>query len=236
MTPRRFALAKQRLAQRQPDLTVLMDGVHKTHNFSAILRSCDAVGVYEAHHVVGRSRTPLASGTAQGANKWVHVRRHRDIGSAAAVLKERGFRLFAAHLSDAAVDYRSLDYTPPTAFVMGTEKFGISDDTLAHCDGEIVIPMQGWVESLNVSVAAALLLFEAQRQRLEVELYDECRLEREPYDKTLFEWLHPKLAQYCREKKLAYPPLNEDGEPASPLPGSSSNPWGTAGDAESQQP
>lgn len=213
MTPRRFQLARERLARRQADLTVLLDGVHKPHNVSAILRSCDAVGVHRAHLVRPHGRDfATVSSTAQGADKWVNLQRHDTVADAARVLKASGHRLVAAHLDEGAVDFRELDLTRPTAFVLGTEKFGISASALELCDAVATIPMQGWVESLNVSVAAALLLFEAQRQRLAAGCYDAPSLQGGEYERTLFEWLHPQVARNYSQRGLPYPSLDENGD------------------------
>jgi tRNA (guanosine-2'-O-)-methyltransferase len=225
MTPERFELIKRKLALRQPDLTVLLDGVHKTHNFSAILRSCDAVGVYRAHAIPPEGGLPLASHIAQGAQKWVYVTRHPELETAHQSLRDQGFSLYAAHVGDQAVDYRNADLTQPCAIVLGTERLGISDSALALCDQVITIPMQGMVESLNVSVACALILFEAQRQRMAAGMYDDSRLPEEDYRRSLFEWAHPRIARYCREKGLDYPELDDQGDLTNSLRGMPSDPW-----------
>lgn len=219
MTPRRFGRLKQTLDRRQPDLTVLLEGVHKPHNFSAVLRSCDAVGVHEAHIVPGIEGVPLVSGTAQGSHKWVHVRRHHNMEDGVQLLRDSGHKLYAAHLSEDAIPYRELDFTGPCAFIMGTEKHGLSAASLELVDQIITIPMHGMVASLNVSVAAALLLFEAQQQRLSAGMYNRARLPAREYDHVLFEWAHPKIARHCRDRKLPYPRLDEDGNILDAVPG-----------------
>ncbi|MFK7955965.1 MAG: tRNA (guanosine(18)-2'-O)-methyltransferase TrmH [Lysobacterales bacterium] len=212
MTPERFALVQKKLALRQPDLTVLLEQVHKSHNFSAILRSCDAVGVFQANIVPPEGKSPVSNHTAQGAEKWVKVRRFPDMQGAHQGLKAEGFQLLAAHLDKDAVDFRQVDYTRPTAIVLGAERDGVRDATLKKCDATIYIPMQGMVQSLNVSVAAALILFEAQRQRMASGQYASRRLQGPLYDKTRFEWLHPTIARYCQRKGKPYPPLGDSGE------------------------
>ena len=119
---------------RQPDLTVLMDRVHKPHNLSAILRSCDAVGVLEAHAVPPPEGLEIPAASAAGSTKWVRVRRHRDVGQAMRALRADGFRLYAAHPTAGARDFRAADYTGPTAFLVGTELHGLGDDALALAD------------------------------------------------------------------------------------------------------
>ena len=225
MTARRFQHLRHKLSLRQPDLSVLLEQVHKVHNFSAILRSCDAVGVMTAHAIPPEGGLPLASHTAQGTQKWVGVERHRDCTRAAHALKQQGFTLFAAHLSKQAIDFRHPDYTKPTCFVLGTEKRGISPAMLDLCDQVVSIPMQGMAASLNVSVAAALLLFEAQRQRLQHGLYAHSRLPRDVFDRTLFEWHYPRLARHCRKHGLDYPPLSVEGDVKGAVQGSAGDPF-----------
>jgi len=181
------------LDRRQPDLRVLLDGVHKPHNLSAVMRTCDAVGVMEAHAVPPTGGIPPLNHTAQGAQRWVKLHRHHDAVEGLRSLKAKGFALYAAHFSDQAMDFREPDYTRPTAIVLGTEKFGVSEEALAECDGEIVIPMAGMTQSLNVSVATALILYEAQRQRLAAGMVQPHPLDEEPW-KTLAEtWIQRDL-------------------------------------------
>ncbi|NNK61968.1 MAG: tRNA (guanosine(18)-2'-O)-methyltransferase TrmH [Gemmatimonadetes bacterium] len=221
MTPERFARIEAVLSRRQPDLTVLMDRVHKPHNLSAVARSCDAVGVLEVHAVPAGAETELHRDTSAGSSKWVPVRSHPSTEAALALLRDEGFRTVAAHPDPAAVDFRALDYTAPTAFVVGTELEGLSAAALAQVDRTVVVPMRGMVQSLNVSVATALLLYEAERQRDQAGFYDRSRLEPERYRALRFEWAYPDLARRCRAAGVAYPDLTEVGEIVDlpPLPG-----------------
>ncbi|MEM8674257.1 MAG: tRNA (guanosine(18)-2'-O)-methyltransferase TrmH [Cyanobacteria bacterium P01_G01_bin.67] len=212
MIPRRYARLKQVLDRRQPDLTVLMEDVHKPHNLSAIIRTCDAVGVFAVHAVNRHSDTPTYSQVAQGSEKWVKLHYHPDIKTAIKSLQQNDYKVYAAHLSEDAIDYRQVDYTQPTAILLGTEKWGVTDEAADLVDGHIIIPMQGMVQSLNVSVANAVVLFEAQRQRLQGSLYDKVRLDPETYRKTVFEWGYPDIAAMYRRQGKAYPKLGEQGE------------------------
>ena len=199
------------LDRRQPDLTVLAEALHKPRNFSAIVRTCDAVGINEVHAVPGDDGVAVHWNTSQGAEKWVAVREHASFAHACRHLRRGGFQLIAAHLSDTAVDYRDIDYTRPTALVVGTELWGVSDAALAETDHAIVIPMKGMTQSLNVSVACAIVLYEAMRQRDAAGLYATRRLRGDAYRRQRFEWLHPSVARFCRERGLAYPELDEKG-------------------------
>ena len=202
MTSERLAKIRAVLDKRQPDLTVLMERVHKPHNFSAILRSCDAVGVLEAHAIPAKHGLPdleEAAGldlksktfneTSGSAAKWVGLQVHPDTLSALNHMKSRGFQVLAAHFSERALDYRQADYTRPTCILLGTEKWGVSPEAAEQADAHILIPMMGMVQSLNVSVAAAVILFEAQRQRLQAGFYQQPRLSPEDYEFWLRNWV-----------------------------------------------
>ncbi len=212
MNPRRFRRIRSVLERRQPDLTVLLENVHKPHNFSAVVRTADAVGIWEAHAVVPAGGLPMHHLAAGGSKRWVNVRVHADLASALAVLAEGGFQLLAAHPAEPSVDFRQVDFTAPTAVLFGQEKDGLTADALAAADRRIRIPMEGMVASLNVSVAAALILFEAQRQRRLAGLYERSRLDPQVFDRTLFEWCHPEVAEGCRRRGRDYPALNADGQ------------------------
>ncbi len=211
VTPERYQRLREVLDKRQPDLTVLMENVHKPHNLSAILRTCDAVGVFEAHAVNPTGGVPTYHDTSGGSHKWVYLRVHPSVEEAARLLKDRGFTIYAANLSQRAVDYREVDYTRPAAVLLGAEKWGVSERAAGLADADVIIPMMGMVQSLNVSVAAAVILFEAQRQRLAAGMYDRPRLDPETYRRTLFEWAYPREAAALRRRGLPYPRLAEDG-------------------------
>lgn len=212
MNPERFARLRRTLARRQPDLTVLMDRVNKSHNFSAILRNCDAVGVLEAHVVPPDHGLDVHHGSSGGTKKWIRVRHHDDVSAAVARLREQGFSLVAAHPSPESVDFREVDYTRRTAIMMGAELYGVSQVGLDQADTHVAIPMLGMVHSLNVSVATALILFEAARQRDAAGMYETSRLSPEDFEHRLFEWAYPSIAAVRRRAGRSYPRLTEDGE------------------------
>ena len=218
MTDRRRQKIDSVLADRQPDLTVLAERLYKPRNFSAIVRTCDAVGINELHAIPGEEGLAIHWKTSQGAEKWLRVHPHQDLDSACSHLKERGFQLVAAHLSDQATDYRELDYTVPTALVVGTELFGVSEAALAHSDRQVMIPMRGMTQSLNVSVACAIVLYEAMRQREAAGLFGSRHLDRETLAVQRFEWMQPAVARFCNERGLDYPELDENGEVVGDLP------------------
>lgn len=220
LLPRRFERLQAVIDRRMVDLTVVLEHVDKPHNISAILRSCDAVGVLDAHVISLRGRTATPNDTARGSQKWVSLHSHPDTTGTLTALKERGFRLYGTHLGVQARDYRDCDFTGPTAFVLGAEKWGLSEAATALVDQPVVIPMQGMVQSLNVSVAAATLLFEALRQRRSAGLLPSAGegLPMELRDQRLFEWAYPEVAAWCRREGRAYPALDAEGAIAEELP------------------
>ena len=220
LLPRRFERLKAVLDGRMANLTVLLEHVEKPHNLSAILRSCDAVGALEAHAVSLQGRLRTFNSTAQGSQKWVPLHDHPSTEDAVQQLKARGFKLYGTHLGVNAKDYRDCDFTGPTAFVLGAEKWGLSDTARDLMDEAVYIPMAGMVQSLNVSVAAATLLFEAVRQRRAAGQLPTAGegLPEDLYRQRLFEWAYPDVADWCRREQRPYPSLSEDGEILELLP------------------
>ena len=214
MTLKRYARIREMLARRQPDLTVCMEQVHKPHNVSAIIRTADAVGVHEVHAVWPENRMRIMASSAAGSNSWVQVKTHRTIADAVGHLKGQGMQVLATHLSEKSVDFRDIDYTRPTCILMGQEKTGITQEALDLADQDIIIPMIGMVQSLNVSVASALILYEAQRQRQNAGMYarDTRTIDDDDQHRLLFEGSYPVLARVAKQKGLPYPDLNAQGE------------------------
>ena len=216
MTPERLQRITATLDRRQPDLTVLTDEVYKPHNLAAIARTCDAVGIPDIHVVWPRDRYRLRTAATAGSAEWVEAHTHANIEGAIRGFQQQGYKVVAAHLTDEAVDYREYDFTQPTVLLMGTEREGVSAIAAGLCDQHLVIPMQGMVESFNVSVAAAIMLNEAQYQRQRAGFYDQRRLPDEHYQRLLFEWCQPQLTKLCKKYGVPYPALREDGEVADP--------------------
>lgn len=202
MTTRRRQRIFDVLSRRQPDLTVLAEDVYKPHNLSAILRSCDAVGIGEVHAVTPTGGVATFNATSASAEKWVDLVVHDSVETAAAALKQRGFKLYAAHLSEQAVDYRDVSYIGPTALILGNEKSGVTSAAAELADEHVIIPMLGMVQSLNVSVAAAVILFEAQRQRRETGMYDSPQLSPLATREIALRWLSRSDAAQLAQEPL----------------------------------
>lgn len=174
-TTRRQERVRSVLERRQPDLTLILENVHDPHNVSAILRSCDAVGVLRVHVVYSIESPPpgvFARQTSASAAKWVDVVRHDSMSACVTALREAGFQVLATALGQESRPLHEWDLTRKVAIIVGNEMRGVSEEALALADGSIEIPMVGMVQSLNVSVASAVCLYEAFRQRLAAGVYE----------------------------------------------------------------
>ena len=150
-----------------------------------------------------------------GAFDYVRLMLHPSTAAALTALRGAGWRLVAAHAGKDARDYRDIDYTQKVAIMVGAELVGVSEEALAAADERVAIPMHGLGTSLNVSVAAGVMLLEAERQRQAAGLYDTSRLTTVEHDETLFEWCYPDIAERCRQLGRPYPPLTADGRLAA---------------------
>ncbi|WP_434931009.1 tRNA (guanosine(18)-2'-O)-methyltransferase TrmH [Shewanella sp. HL-SH5] len=212
MSPERFARINQMLDNRQVDLTLCLDTVHKTQNIAAVIRTADAVGIHKVHAVWPDVQMRVSGNTASGSQQWVKTIVHDNMSQAASQFTAQGMQVLATNFSDTAVDFRDIDYTKPTVIIMGNERDGVSDEGLAIADQHIIIPMLGMVQSLNVSVASALIMYEAQRQREQAGMYGTRHLDETYCQKMLFEQGHPVYAKACRRKNIPYPKIDQQGQ------------------------
>lgn len=217
MTQQRLATIKSCLNKRQTDLTVIMENVRKPHNLAAVARTLEAVGGLEIHAVSDRPSIRLTQMAAGGIRKWIEVKNHDSIEQGIKQLKQQGFQIIATTLAPKAKDYRDIDYTKPSAILVGEELEGISQQAVQMADEIITIPMAGMVQSLNVSVASALVLYEAYHQRKQAGMYDSRSLDDKNYQRLLFKAYHRKIANYCDNKRLPYPAIDENAEILEPV-------------------
>jgi tRNA (guanosine-2'-O-)-methyltransferase len=190
ITSQRLNRMRTVLQRRQPDLTVVLENVHDPHNISAVLRSCDAVGINRVHLVYTYEEEPqLSKGVSASALKWLEIERHASIESCYDRLRQDGFRILATALRDDCLDLHEIDLTEPVAFVFGNEMRGCTDAAVDAADGTMLIPMMGMVRSLNISVACAVTLYEALRQRRATGGYAEPKLPESIRRETLDYWL-----------------------------------------------
>ena len=176
MTPERKERFEKVVAQRQFDLTVILENVHDPHNIGAVLRSCDSVGIHEIFVLyTDKSLTEenliVGKRSSSGARKWVDVHYFTDSKKCFKEVKKRYQKVFCTHLDNDAKDLYNLDLTQSVALLFGNEHEGVSEESLQFCDGNFIIPQMGMVKSLNISVACAVSLYEAARQRTEKGFY-----------------------------------------------------------------
>jgi len=210
MSMERYTCIRQLLKMRQADLTVCFEQVTNAHNVSAVIRTCDAVGVHKVHAVWNEAEN-LRKCTAMGSDVWVKTQLHSTIQQAIGHFKEQGMQVLVTHLHDYACDFRDIDYTKPTAVLLGQEKTGATPDAIALADHSIVVPMVGMVQSLNVSVAAAIVLYEAQGQRKAAGMYETQSLDERECQITLFKGGFPVLFKECQRRHLPFPYIDEVG-------------------------
>lgn len=180
------------LSRRQPDLTVVLENVHDPHNVSAVLRSCDAVGVLAVHTVYTEEERPegFARTTSASAAKWIDVVHYESVAACYAALRAEGFAIVATAVRVDSADLYALDLTRPAAIVFGNEQRGASEAAIAEADARAALPMMGMVESLNISVACAVTLYEALRQRRAAGAYASPKLDSGRRTALGDGWLH----------------------------------------------
>jgi len=191
---KRLKRLKEVLQKRQKDLIVFADNVKNEHNFSAIVRTCDAVGVLYLYyyHAEGK-KAKISEGVTQGSHKWLFIEKVDNPVQKLKEFKSKGFQIVATWLSEDSIDFREVDYTKPTVIVVGNELQGVSPWVLEIADKKIVIPMYGMAQSLNVSVATGIILYEAQKQREEKGLYDKPSLAEEEIQRILKKWAYDDI-------------------------------------------
>lgn len=167
LSERRKSRIERTLRYRQRDLTVVIENVHDPHNVSAILRSCDAVGIGEVQLLYTTEKFPrIGKKSSASAGKWVERRNFKSAPECFETLRKEGFTIYATSLGEGSLSLYDLDLTGKVAIVMGNEHRGVSEEAAAGADAQFQIPMFGMIQSLNVSVASAVTLFEALRQRI----------------------------------------------------------------------
>ncbi len=189
LTERRLNKITRVVNQRQHSLRVVIENVHDPHNVSAIFRTCDAVGVPKISLLYNTEEFPKISRiSSSSANKWIEKERFSETEECFDSLRKEGFKIYSTMLDETAKSIYDIDFTQKIAIVMGNEHRGVSEQAARHSDGLIYIPMHGMIQSLNVSVATAVILYEAQRQRLVSGMYDKSELPSEAIEKTIDEW------------------------------------------------
>ncbi|GIV33293.1 MAG: tRNA (guanosine(18)-2'-O)-methyltransferase [Chitinophagales bacterium] len=190
MTPEREQRMADVLKRRQPDITVVLENVHDPHNIAAVLRTCDAVGVQTVYAVNEKVPRPKKFGhkTSSGSEKWVDVYYYRDPDTCLEDVRKKYEKVYALSSDHPGKSLFEADLTGSVALLFGNEHAGLSSRMLSHADELFTIPMVGMVTSLNISVACAVTLYEAFRQRYAAGLYERTSLTEEQAE-TYKKWV-----------------------------------------------
>lgn len=190
MTPERTDRLTSVLNKRQPGLTIVLENVFDPHNISAVMRTADAVGVQDIF--ILNTKIPAhkkwGAKSSSSAAKWLTIHQFTDADACFAELRKRYEKIYTTHLSSDAVGLHDLDLTRSVALVFGNEHSGVSDEIIGMADGNFIIPQVGIIRSLNISVACAVTLYEAYRQKSIAGHYDQPQLQGERLAALRTEW------------------------------------------------
>lgn len=190
MTPERIEKIESLLDKRQNDLTVVLENVYDPHNISAVMRSCDAVGMMEMYIIksILPTRKRWNDRSSASANKWMMIHYFEDAKSCFEALRKKYKNIYCTHLNEEAKDLYTLDLTESTALVFGNERDGVSDEALSYCNGNFIIPQMGIIQSLNISVACAVSLYEGYRQKEKAGHYNKRKISEAEQTALLQHW------------------------------------------------
>ena len=192
------------LGKRQPEITVLLENVFDPHNISAVMRTCDSVGIGTIHTLYTEAPPHNHTGfrSSAGTWKWIEGVEFQNNDECIQALRAKYGRVYAAHLDADATPLYAFDFTKPVALVFGNEQKGCTSSLLEKCDGSIYIPQMGMVQSLNISVACAIMLYEAFRQKFAAGHYHHAALPDAEIQRLMSEWTD---FSKVREKKRRKP-------------------------------
>lgn len=188
VTHERFNRISHFLTTRQETLRLFLDDVKNAHNISAVIRSCDATGVFTIHYYLSEPRLMINRGISLGSERWIRRERVRNRAAFLDQMREAGYQCLTTSLESSAMDYRDVDYTLPTLLIFGNEREGVSREVISHASQQIAIPMVGMARSLNISVACAVILYEAFRQRDKKGMYQAPSISDETFASYLKKW------------------------------------------------
>jgi tRNA (guanosine-2'-O-)-methyltransferase len=190
MTPERYQRLTSVLNKRQPDLTVVLENVFDPHNVSAVMRTCDAVGIQDVFILNNRIPPHKKWGyrSSSTAAEWLTIHQFTNVDECFTELRKRYKKIYATHLGERSTTLHHLALTEPVALVFGNETFGVSEEITKLVDGTFIIPQVGIIKSLNISVACAVTLYEAFRQKQMAGHYDQPGLDEEQLNSLKEKW------------------------------------------------
>lgn len=190
MTPERRDKLLRVIQKRQCNLTVVLENVFDPHNETAVMRTCDSVGIQDIFIINNRKPPKRAWGFRSGgsAKKWLTIHQFTSAEDCFKELRSRYDKILTTHLASDSVSLYDVDFTQSMALVFGNERFGVSEEVRALADGNFVIPQVGIIQSLNISVACAVTLYEAYRQRMRSGHYDQQSLGNDRANELFYDW------------------------------------------------
>ncbi|MBO8137125.1 MAG: RNA methyltransferase [Desulfotomaculum sp.] len=191
--PERLKRMYDVLNQRTRYVSVLLEAVDNGHNQAAVLRSSDAFGIQDIYIVLGEAAFEPNKNVTQSAHKWVNINEKPDINTAVKELKEKGYQVLASCLTKDSVPVDEIDLSGPTVLVFGNEHSGLSEEAVNLADGKFVIPMHGFVQSLNISVAAAVTLYQVTK-RARRTAGDRYYLSKEEKQELFIRWIKASVS------------------------------------------
>jgi tRNA (guanosine-2'-O-)-methyltransferase len=190
MTPERIKRLTDVLDKRQPGITVVLENVEDPHNISAVMRTCDSVGIQDIYILNTRiaKHKKWGAKSSSSAAKWLTIHQFTDVNECFAELRKHFDKIYTTHLNADAVELHELDLSQKVAFDFGNQHGGLSEETIALSDGNFIIPQVGIIKSLNISVACAVTIYEAYRQKKNAGHYDKRQLSEEAFSALKTNW------------------------------------------------
>ena len=188
-TEKRISKIRAVVSKRQPSLKIILENIHDPHNVSAIFRTCDAAGIPKVSLLYNIETFPkIGKKSSASAFKWIEKEKFKSVEECYKQLRSQGYKIYASSISEGAQDLYKIDFTEKSAIVMGNEHRGVSKEAEDLADKKFYIPMYGMVQSLNVSVSAAITIYEALRQRTAKSMYDKNELNDEEIEEWINKW------------------------------------------------
>ncbi|MEO6406904.1 MAG: RNA methyltransferase [Ferruginibacter sp.] len=190
MTAERTKRLTDVLDKRQISITVLLENVSDPHNISAVMRTCDAIGIQDIYILNNQLAKHKKWGvkSSSSASKWLTIHQYSDMYECFDELRKHYSKIYSTHLSSESVDLYEMDLTQSIALVFGNEHSGVSDEVNKLTDGNFIIPQVGLIKSLNISVACAVTLYEAYRQKSLAGHYQQVQLSSPQYGALEQKW------------------------------------------------
>ncbi len=190
MTPERYNRLTSVLNKRQPDITVVLENVFDPHNVSAVMRTCDAIGIQDIYILNDKIPLPKKWGyrSSSTAAEWLTIYQFTNADECFTALRKKYKKIYATHLAEQSTSLHQLNLTESVALVFGNETYGVSEQITKLVDGTFVIPQVGIIKSLNISVACAVTLYEAYRQKQIAGHYDELKLPKHQLAELKTKW------------------------------------------------